>query len=224
VPGRPDRIGVLRRRDRALLFDFSRRCVERLGKRSAAMKLVMPVVGGLMEANVEKEAKKDGIVISTAARAFGEGRRPDRDDVEALVEKTKDLDREFLSSLYFLPLSVDIDYRDVEPLRRNRIERMLAAVNRLLGCWEQGLSFKGAVGRACSKEGFRDFVREMLHLYSLETRALGLSMRLPPPAGRLGAHIVEEIYSIMEEEGRGMALEHAEKLFSGKSRTRGQRT
>lgn len=207
-----------------MLFEFSGRCVERLEKRGSAMRLLMPVVGGFLKANVEKEAKKDGIVISTAVRAFGEGRRPGREDVEALVEKTKALDRQFLNNSFFLFLSIGIDYREVEPIRRRRIERMLASTFRLLGCWDEGLGFEGALGRACSKEGFGDFVREILHLYSLETRALGLSVGLPLPAGKRRARIAEEIYSIMEEEGRRIALEYAEKLFSGKRRKAGQRT
>jgi hypothetical protein len=153
----------------------------------------------ILALNVDKEVRKDALVIALAAR----GAAPD--GVSEMLARARQIDREFLERLGRLPLRLEIRYQDVEPIRRRRMERLLDAAARLLAAPWRGL--RPAL-RACYDE--RDFagrLGEHLHLYALEVHALNRSVRVPALIGVVRGLVAERLRAIMEAECGVLARE-----------------
>ena len=162
----------------------------------------------ILALNVDKEVRKDALVIALAARgAAAEG-------LSEMLSRARQIDREFLARLGRLPLRLEIRYEDVEPIRRRRMERLLEAATRLLAAPWRGL--RPAL-RACYEEaGFAARLGEHLHLYALEVHALNRSVRVPMLAGLLRGLIAERLRAIMEAESRVLAREVTSLLYQRK--------
>ena len=151
----------------------------------------------ILALNVDKEVRKDALVIAQAARPAAE------EGLSVLLARAREIDGEFLARLGRFPVRLEIRYEDVEPLRRRRMERLLEAAARLLAAPWRGL--RPAL-RACYDE--RDFAArlgEHLHLYALEIHALQRSLRVPALIGLLRGLVAERMLAIMEAESRALA-------------------
>jgi hypothetical protein len=147
--------------------------------------------------NVDKEVRKDALVIAQAARAAPEEGLP------ALLVRAREIDREFLARLGRFPVRLEIRYEEIEPIRRRRMQGLLDTAARLLGAPWRGL--RPAV-RACYDE--RDFASrlgEHLRLYALEVHALNRSARVPALLAPLRGLIADRLHAVMDLESKGLA-------------------
>jgi len=195
-----------------LMREFSRRSIRRL-EEAFPLRLILPAFRESMEANVEKEVEKDSLVIQHAAEALEAGRDMNEEDVEALFEKSKETDREFLEKISGLPLFVNIRYEDIRETRIERIRLLLKTARKLLAPLNEEAGMPEAAARAFTEEGFGEALAEILELYTRETRALYNSVRLPPILGIAGSLLARAVYSAMEEESGPTASEFARDVF-----------
>ena len=162
----------------------------------------------ILALNVDKEVRKDALVIAQAARAVPP------DGISALLVRAREIDHEFLARLGRFPVRLAIRYEDVEPIRRQRMERLLDTAARLLRAPWRGL--RPAV-RACYDE--RDFavrLGEHLRLYALEVHALNRSARMPALMALLRGTIADRLHAIMDRESSALARQVTRLLYQQK--------
>jgi hypothetical protein len=139
--------------------------------------------------------RKDTLAIRSA-RSAGE-----------LLRAAREIDREFIARLERFPLvRLRIRYEDVEPIRRQRIERLLEAARALLEAPWRGI--RPAARARYSRAEFETLVREHLRLYAAEVHALSGSVR---PA-LLVAPWRSRLRSLMEQRASALAREVAHLL------------
>lgn len=209
-----DKISVLHKTDEELLREFSKRCIGRIERHRPA-KLFLSPFRHFLEANVGKEIEKDRLIIEHAAKAHQKGDTIEEIDVFLVFEKTKEIDRVFVEKVSVPPLSIKVRYEDIGETRRKRIVLLSGMVFDLLGAWGTECSFAGLVRNVYSETRFSELIGEMLHLYNLETRLLGASIRLLPPADRAKDFLMTKLFITMEDVARDLVRDCARGIYSG---------
>jgi len=145
---------------------------------------------------VEKEVRKDAFAIQSGA------------GIDELLDYARQADRAFVAQLERFPLvRLRIRYPDLEPIRRRRMERLVAAASALRRAPWRGLR---AAARACySATEFETMVAQHLGLYADEVHALGGSVR---PAA-LVAPLRAPLRAMMRKQAGSLAREVAELLY-----------
>jgi len=198
--------------DRQIMLAFSRRTADRLS-RHTLFGLLLPAFQSFLDINVRKEVDKDQRVMAAAAEAFRGGRAPNLADAEQLLHEARAIDQAFLQQVAPFPLAIDIRYPDIEPTRRQRIERLLAMGHRLLVHWHSTPHFRHAVAQAYSREQFCVALGEILHLYAQETKLLSRSVRLPALIGLARDRLTDTIFTEMEAVAGQLASELTDKAY-----------
>ena len=156
--------------------------------------------------NVDKEIRKDALVIAQAAQPGAQG------GLSALLCRAREIDLEFLARLGGFPVRIEIRYEEVEPIRRRRMERLFDAATRLLRPPWRGL--RPAV-RACYDEaGFAAALGEHLSLYALEVHALHRSVRVPALIAPLRGVIAQRLRAIMDLESEALSRQVTRLLYA----------
>ncbi|MEW6687690.1 MAG: hypothetical protein AB1452_01240 [Pseudomonadota bacterium] len=184
----------------ALLREFSRRTVARL-RAVLPLRVALPHLEPFLAENVAKEARKDALLIERAAAALAAGREPGTDDVRALIEAARAVDREFLARTGRFPLRIEIPYAHIEPLRERRIRRGLPLARRILGLWREGKKLRRALPRAELEQDLRGF----LALYCEETAALSRGVHLPALLVPLRERLAAALLRLMRETAADIA-------------------
>ncbi len=207
-----DKAGIIRRNDEIMMREYGRRCHTRLN-RNILFRLIMPLFCDFMEANVAKELEKDAIIVTRAAAAFERGSRLEDGEVEGIFEMTKAVDRAFVIRMSVPLLTIKIPYEDIKAIRMKRIAILHRLVFDLLSDWKESLSFTRLIQRTFTPGRFRETIIDILHLYNLETRVLGSSVKLLPVADGAKNRYAHVLYTIMEDESKRIADEFTEKIF-----------
>ena len=205
-----DKVGILCEKDSVMMHEFSRLSLDRI-KGHSLLSVTISFFSSYMEANVRKEVEKDRLIIREAAAAFSAGRPACDLDLEDIFEKTKKVDKEFLSNLMIPSFSFSVRYSDFADIRIQRIWRISRSVYALLGKWPDGALFAEAAKKAYAGKAFKELIMEILHLYNLETRMLGDAIR--SPFHRAISAYVEALYQAMEETTEEMANDYTKKIY-----------
>lgn len=207
-----DTVSVLCSKDKHLMEDFSRRCIEQL-KHHAVFRVFSGLFYGYMDENVRKEIDKDRFIIEDAARHFTADYKLEDINTHAIFEKTKEIDHTFLEKLSILPIFIDIRYDDIEDIRIQRIRLMSKVVYELLNNWKDASTFEETVKKTYTKKEFKKIIGLMLHLYNLETKLLSNFLSLHHPAKKIGKLFVETLFNTMEHIKDHMAEEVTRSIF-----------
>lgn len=208
-----ERIDVICRKDASMLREYSSRFLGRLDRKHLLVNLAGSLLHSLLEANVEKEVEKDELIIRYAAGSFEEQHDTDDDDAEEVFQLTKQVDGAFLKVLNPLPVSMELRYGEIRPVRIERIEILMEAVRKLLRGWQEGFSFEDVIRLKCDRTNYTGFLKNMMHLYNLEVRALGGMLKLRWPASTVAGKLAVETYELMEDVSPEVAVEFGERVF-----------
>lgn len=155
---------------------------------------------------MEKEARKDALLVRRAAEALAGGREPDAADARALLAAARDVDRQFLARVDAFPVRIEIDYASIEPLRLRRMVLGLDTAYGILAAWR---------GRRRLREAFAGpelerRLLEILRLYAEETLALSRGVHLPrlltPLRERIAQRLREAMLQAANSLARGAAV------------------
>jgi hypothetical protein len=207
-----DKPSLLCEKDKALLREFSSRAIRRLSH-GPLRAFRVPFVDAYLDANVLKEVEKDRLIIERAAAVFASGEGMREADVDAVFEETKGVDRNFVNHIAIPALSVTVRYEDIAEIRKRRIRSLSRAVSEVLGAWTNELPLEDAVRAAWPETRFRETLTGILHLYNLETRILGRSLRLLPPFHAAAAHVTDALFDAMEAAAKDLVDECAKTLY-----------
>lgn len=210
-----DRVDALCTTDRDLMFEFSRRCVTRLSNH-LPVRVFLSLFRHFLDANVLKETEKDCLIISRAVEAFEVNEDLESIDVNQIFEMTKKVDEEFVKKIATPLLSIKIRYEDFEEIRKRRIETLLMVVFDLLRHWQEALPFVSVVKDAFGEKKFHEVLREILHLYNLETKMLSGSISFHGPARKVKDVFAEKLFFVMEASAEDIALEYARRVYVDK--------
>jgi hypothetical protein len=173
-----------------------------------ALRAALGPLEPILALNVDKEVRKDALVITRAGAALAAGAPPGPEVARQLLEATKAIDRDFLDRLGRFPLRIEIPYERVVPLRMQRIGLVLQGAYRILGAWRRGRRLRDE----CTCDEFEQNVLEMLRLYAAETRALSGSVQLPGPLAVLRERVAQRLYDEMCGVAKQLARERARAL------------
>ncbi len=208
-----DRVRFLCERDREMLEEFSRRSLKGVHVKSR-LSAVLSFFSSYLDGNVRKEVEKDRLIIEESAAAFEAGRPVCDLDLEDVFEKTKKIDKDFLDKLIVPSFTISVHYGDFADIRIRRIWRIARSVYDVLSEWPETASFTDAIRKAYTGEEFKQILSEILHLYNLETRTLGESIRSPFHSAI--AEYTEALYKAMEEATEDLAETCTRELFGDK--------
>jgi len=207
-----DKVTVLCDKDRGMMYEYSRRSLDRVDRHSLRL-ISLPFFSAYLDANVKKEVEKDRLIIEEAAEAYKAGRPACDLDLEDIFEKTKHIDKAFLENLLIPSFSLSVRYSDFADIRIQRIWLISRTVYSLLEHWRDTSSFTDAVRNAYTGIRFKEILVEILHLYNQETRMLSKSIRLFSPFNKAVNTYVETLYQAMEETSKDMADIYTKKIF-----------
>lgn len=205
-----DRADALASCNRALLRAYSRHTTERLNA-YLPIRMALPWLECFLAMNVAKEVRKDGLVIRHAGNTPTADASPDA--VRELLADTREIDRAFLKQVAGLPVDIIIRYEEIEPIRRQRIERLLAATRQILEGWRTAPNARAALRNAYPRADLERLLHELLRLYALETQALSRSLRLPVLLTPMRDHLARALYEVMTEAASELARQAADVVY-----------
>jgi hypothetical protein len=192
--------------DRRILETYSHRTTDAL-RAALPLRIALPRIESFLALNVDKEVRKDALVIRRAGEALHHAVPPDSVMVRQIFHATQEIDRAFLARVSGLPIGIVIRYEEIEPIRMRRIERLLGAAHAILGCWPQRRSLRAVLRSNYSRAELEQLLHELLRLYAQETQALSRSLRLPALLVPLREGIARSLYQIMNATAIALARE-----------------
>ncbi len=208
-----DRAAALARLNRRMLEAFSARTVDAL-RASLPLRLALPRLEQILQQNLEKEIRKDALVIRRAGEALAAGAAPGPEAARQLLEPARQIDREFVARLGRFPLRLEIPYARIEPLRLRRIGHGLDLAFRILDAWRR----KRRLRDAFSPAELERRLLEILALYCEETVALADTARLPGPLALVGERVASRLLQVMTAAAGDLACDIAGSVIAAQKR------
>ncbi len=197
-----------------MMHEFSRRSLHGLHDRSL-LSVTLSFFSAYLKGNVRKEVDKDELIIRESALAFESGRPVCDLDLEDIFEKTKAIDKAFVEDLKVPSFTLSVRYSDFADIRIQRMWRIAQTVYALLAKWPEGGSFGAAVRNCYTENEFKAILVEILHLYSLETRMLGDSIRSPFHSSV--QRYLESLFEAMESAKEELASDYSKMIIGDKT-------
>ena len=207
-----NKLDVLVKKNREMLHEFSSRCIGLIEDHGPLNVLLAPF-HRFLEANVEKEADKDRLIIECAVAAYHAGMDLRAINREELFEKTKQVDAAFLKKASLPPLP-GVRYQDFSEIRKVRIDVLFGTVYDLMKNWNEDHSLSEAVRKTYSPEQFSKILLDIFHLYRMETTIVEASIELPLPAKHVKDRIAPNLYEVMELVAEEIAKEYTKTIFA----------
>jgi hypothetical protein len=197
---------------RDLLTRFSDRCVEQLTGRSTST-LPLSITREHLAENVEKEVVKDRDVIEQAVTAHARGARLADEDIDALWERSQQVDQDFVRNMVLPSVSIQLHFDDIREIRKRRFRYLAAVVDDLLQSLRDGDTLDDAFQALYTADQFHGFVSELLFLHRMEVKKLAASVRFLPPFNRAMDMFIDEVVESMETTRHIVAAAETRRLF-----------
>ncbi|MBS1269586.1 MAG: hypothetical protein MAG794_00537 [Gammaproteobacteria bacterium] len=195
-----------------MMQEFSQRTIDELNQKKL-FKLLLPPFQSFLESNVDKEIEKTRFAIYKSADARKNHRQPGNTDTEQLLQKAREIDQEFLRKASSLSSAINIQYHDIERIRKNRIDRLLGAAYHILKKWEDVPQFRVVVAGLYTRKQFHTLLYDILSLYIDETRILSNSVKIPRNLSFVRDSLLQTIHSVMEKVAEELAIELTGKIY-----------
>ena len=201
-----------------LLADLNRQILEAYSRRTTAalrarlpLPVALPWLDKLLLLNVQKEVRKDTHVIGSAVQVTKAGQSIDEALVMSLLQTARDIDRDFLANARG-PLEIPIRYEAVNPVRTQRIRRLLEASSRICGIWSPQRKLRAALAETFPEAELERLLFDLMVLYARETQVLGESVRMPALLSPLRRRVLAGLFETMEKTAQALAREAAGRI------------
>lgn len=201
-----DRTHALAALNGKIMAAYSRRTIEAL-RAALPLRVALPHLEPVLALNLDKEVRKDALVIGRAGEALTAGSPPGGEAIQQLFDATRAVDRMFLDRVGAFPVRIVIRYEEIAPVRMERIERLLRAAYRILVAWHAGMGLRAALRATYPRPDLDRLLHEMLRLYAIETRALSRSVRLPALLTPVREHVAQGLFTIMNDVAARLTTE-----------------
>ena len=207
-----DRTSALVALNGKIMAAYSRRTIEAL-RATLPLRLALPHLEPVLALNLDKEVRKDALVIRRAGEALTAGSPPGREAIQQLFDATRAIDRMFLERVGAFPVRIVIRYEEIAPVRMQRIESLLRAAYRILAEWRAGVGLRAALRATYPQPDLYRLLHEMLRLYAIETRALSRSVRLPALLAPVRERVAQNLFATMNDAATRLAAELARTVY-----------
>ncbi len=202
-----------------ILNAFSQRTTTAL-RAALPLRLSLPHLEPVLALNVDKEVKKDTLVILRARELMNAGALDWNEVLPQLLQATREIDRLFLSSVGAFPVDIVIRYEEIAPIRARRMKLLYDAALKITTARDSERRLRGAMRATFSRDEFGQLVHELFRLYADETRSLSRSVRLPGLLVPLRELIAQELFNVMLRIARPLSIEIAEAAFRSPTQVR----
>ncbi len=206
-----------------LLAELNRQILEAYSRRTTAalrarlpLPVALPWLDQLLLINVQKEVRKDAHVIGRAVQVAKAGLPIDDALVISLLQIAREIDRDFLARARS-PLEIPIRYEAVNPVRTQRIRKMLDAGSRLGAVWSPRHKLRAALAETFPAAELERLLFELMVLYARETQVLGESVRMPALLSPLRRRVLAGLFETMEKTAQALAQEAAARIRQPKT-------
>jgi hypothetical protein len=207
-----DRPGALASLNGKILASYSVRTITAL-RNALAFRVALAHLQPVLALNLDKEIRKDTLVIRHAGYAVAAGQAPAKPDAQKLYVETQAIDATFLQDMESSPVRVVIPYDEIEPLRVRRIQYVIEAAYRILSVWPEHRGLKAALRAIYGETDFELLICMILDLYARETRALARAVRVPAALAPLQDRFARHVGSVMSEVGMRLAQDLARRIY-----------
>lgn len=201
-----------------LLADLNRQLLEAYSRRTAAvlraclpLPVALPWLDKLLLSNVAKEVRKDAHVIAAAVRAAQAGQPIDEALVVSLLQTARAIDRDFLAQARS-PLEIPVRYEAVNPVRTQRIRKLLDAGSRLGAVWSSRRKLRVALAEVFPGNELERLLFELMVLYAHETQVLGEAVRMPALLSPLRRRVLAGLFETMAKMAAALSREAAGRI------------
>jgi len=208
-----DRARTLAALNGRILRTYSARTVNAL-RRALPFRIALPHLEPVLALNVQKEIRKDTLVIEHTCEAWMAGTRIGGEDAQELYAASQAIDREFVAKTASFAVRVMVPYTEIEPLRIRRIQYLASATHRILSAWQAQVHLRAAMHGAFEREDFELLLATILDLYARETRALSRAVQLPAALTPLQEPLARHVGSVMSETAMRLAQDLARRLYA----------
>ncbi len=177
------------------------------------LRLALPHLEPALALNVDKEVKKDRLVILRAWEVMKAGPSDSNEVVPQLLQATKEVDRLFLARVGAFPVDIVIRYEEIAPVRTRRIKLLYDAALKILAARDRGLHLRGAMQASFSRDEFAQLLDRLFRLYADETRYISRSVRLPALLVPLRELIAQELLNVMIRVAHPLSGEIADLIY-----------
>lgn len=195
-----------------ILHAFSQRTTTAL-RAALPLRLALPHLEPVLALNVDKEVRKDTLVILRAHEPDEEVAADWNEILPQLLQATKEIDRSFIDSVGRFPLDIVIRYEEIVPIRARRIKQLHDAARKILTACSPDHRLRESIRSAFSRDELAQLLHDLFRLYAEETRSLSRSVRLPGPLVPLRELIVQELLNVMLRVAQPLAAEITAKAF-----------
>lgn len=207
-----DRADALAALNGKILIAYSAGTIAAL-RSALALRVALPHLEPVLALNVEKEIRKDTLVIQHAGCAAAGGTSPGPADVQKLYLDTLAVDDAFLQRLESFPVRLVIPYGEIEPLRVRRIQYLVGTAYRILTAWPQHQRLKTTLRAIYDQTDFELLISIILDLYAQEARVLSRSVRLPSALAPLRDRLARHVATVMSDVGLRLAQDLTRGLY-----------
>ena len=201
-----------------ILNTYSQRTTTAL-RAALPLRLALPHLEPVLALNVDKEVKKDRLVILRARELMKAGPLDWNEILPQLLQATKEIDHMFLSRVGAFPVDIVIRYEEIAPIRARRMKLLYDAALKILAARDRELRLRGAMQASFSRDEFAQLLDHLFRLYAEEIRSLSRSVRLPALLVPLRELIAQELLNVMLRVARPLALEIAATVYRPPERT-----
>ncbi len=195
-----------------ILNAYSRRTTAAL-RAALPLRLALPHLEPALALNVDKEVKKDRLVILRARELMQADPRDWNEVLSQLLQATKEIDRLFLARVGAFPVDIVIRYEEIAPVRMRRIKLLYDAALKILSARDRGLRLRGAMQASFSRDEFAQLLDQLFRLYAEETRYISRSVRLPALLVPLRELIAQELLNVMIRVAHPLSGEIADLIY-----------
>lgn len=203
---------ALARLNGRILNAYSRRTTTAL-RAVLPLRLALPHLEPVLVLNVDKEVKKDTLVILCAGELLQAGQPDWTKILPQLLSATREIDREFISHVGAFPIDIVIRYEEIAPVRTRRMQLLCDAAMKILAARNDHSGLRSAMRATFSQGEFAQLLNQLFCLYAEEVRSLSRSVRLPALLVPLRELIAQGLLKVMLEVAHPLAREIADLAY-----------
>ncbi|MEJ2361160.1 MAG: hypothetical protein P8Z75_07000 [Gammaproteobacteria bacterium] len=207
-----DKVTLLCDMHKLMLEEFDQRVRGAL-RYSFLIRIMQRPVQDFLTINISNEIVKGRHIIEHAADLVKAGTFPTRQDIQHLLDMSRDIDQAMLKQGIVSPARLSSQLPLLEPIRRQYAQSLLNETHQLLCQWQGMTCLRNALALQYDVPQFSKLLYDMLHLYGLQTRLLCQALHLPGFYILVRESNCQTIYLAMDAVARQLASELAARLF-----------
>lgn len=190
------------------LCNLTERCIQQCGKNIRAIEF--PVFKKFISSRTRREFEFNRICLEQAEILHQTETDLTDEEIEDILEQSRNIDRKLLRDIRLLPLNICFDYQKISPLRKERIAKQVILFRRMLDV-ESPLNYADMVRRAFQKKEFISINNDIVELYAEEAFIINSSLK---SILKIDTDVLSHrMYCSMIDVGFALNREVAEEIF-----------